>query len=181
MIGRVVWITGVSGAGKTTLASALTARLRDGGQPTILLDGDALRDVMSDARRPLGHDRATRLALARSYARLCALLAEQGLTVVIATISLFAEIHRWNRQNLPGYLEVYLDPDLDDVRRRDPKRIYRRAARGDLAQVAGLDLAIDVPADPHVRIRNPTAAPVEEVAATLVARIIEEGEPRGEG
>ena len=79
------------------------------------------------------------------YAHLCRVIASQGLTVVIATISLFREVHDWNRANLPGYFEVYLQVPLDELRRRDPKGIYRRFDAGELANVAGLDLPIDEP------------------------------------
>ncbi len=79
------------------------------------------------------------------YAHLCHVIATQGLTVVIATISLFREVHAWNRQYLPGYFEVYLKIPLEELRRRDPKGIYRRFDAGELANVAGLDLPIDEP------------------------------------
>jgi adenylylsulfate kinase len=65
--------------------------------------------------------------------------------VVTATISLFNEIHEWNRATLPGYFEVYLKVPIDELRRRDPKGIYRRFDAGELTHVAGLDLPIDEP------------------------------------
>ena len=91
------------------------------------------------------HGREGRLALAFQYAHLCRVIAGQGLTVVIATISLFREIHAWNRANLPGYFEVYLKVPVDELRRRDPKSIYRRFSAGELQDVAGLDLPVDEP------------------------------------
>lgn len=143
---RVLWITGLSGAGKTTLAQEMCARLRADGVPVIMLDGDELREVFGAAAPSArNHGRAARLALAMQYAHLCRILANQGLTVVIATISLFKEIHAWNRANLPGYFEVYLRVPVGELRRRDPKGIYRRFDAGELSDVAGLDLPIDEP------------------------------------
>ena len=146
---QVVWITGLSGAGKTTLAQAIVKHLRDNGQHVIFLDGDELRDILN---RPLNnvqsHDRESRLALAMQYAQLCRMLAMQGVIVVIATISLFKEIHSWNRTNLPNYFEIYLDVPLDELRRRDPKTIYHRFDRGEIENVAGLDVDIDKPQNP---------------------------------
>lgn len=107
------------------------------------------------------------------------MLADQGATVVIATISLFAEVHRWNRENLPGYLEIYLDPSREDLRRRDPKNIYARADLGELRDVAGLDLAVDLPEAPHIRIADPFSVPVDETAEMLVSRILEDGGSSG--
>lgn len=144
--GSVVWITGLSGAGKTTLAYEVVARLRADAHPVVMLDGDELREVFGAvAANSRNHSREGRLALAMQYAHLCRVIASQGLTVVIATISLFREVHAWNRENLPGYFEAYLKVPEDELRRRDPKGIYRRFDAGELTDVAGLDLPIDEP------------------------------------
>lgn len=145
-IGRVVWITGLSGAGKSTLAHEVVACLRAAGEAVVMLDGDELREVFGAvAANAQNHGREGRLALAMQYAHLCRVIAAQGLTVVIATISLFREVHTWNRANLPGYFEVYLKVPVEELRRRDPKGIYRRFDAGELTHVAGLDLPIDEP------------------------------------
>ena len=146
MSGRVIWITGLSGAGKSTLAHEVVAKLRESDEAVVMLDGDELREVFGAvAANAQNHGREGRLALAMQYAHLCRVIAAQGLTVVIATISLFREVHAWNRANLPGYFEVYLKVPVDELRRRDPKGIYRRFDAGELTHVAGLDLPIDEP------------------------------------
>jgi adenylylsulfate kinase len=144
--GRTIWITGLSGAGKSTLAVELTGKLRALGQVAVMLDGDELREVFgATAANGQNLGREGRLALAMQYARLCHALANQGLTVVIATISLFKEVHAWNRKNLSGYFEVYLKVPVEELRRRDPKSIYRRFDAGELVNVIGLDLSFDEP------------------------------------
>lgn len=144
--GSVLWITGLSGAGKTTFAYELVRKLRMHGQTVVMLDGDELRQVFgAEAANAQNHGREGRLALAMQYAHLCRVIAAQGLTVVIATISLFREVHAWNRTNLPGYFEVFLKVPMEELRRRDPKGIYRRFDTGDLTHVAGLDLPVDEP------------------------------------
>ncbi len=144
--GRVIWITGLSGSGKSTLANEVVTRLRFAGEAAVMLDGDELREVFGAmAVSAQNHGRDGRLALAMQYAHLCRVIATQGLTVVIATISLFREVHIWNRANLPGYFEVYLKVPLEELRRRDPKGIYRRFDAGELTNVAGLDLPVDEP------------------------------------
>ena len=159
--GKVIWITGLSGAGKSTLAGEVVVKLRKDGAPVVMLDGDELREVFGAvAPSAQNHGREGRLALAMQYAHLCRVIAAQGLAVVIATISLFREVHAWNRANLPGYFEVYLKVPVEELRQRDPKGIYRRFDAGELTHVAGLDLPIDEPeAADWVMEFNPENAP----------------------
>lgn len=166
--GKVIWITGLSGAGKSTVAREVAGRLRASGKPVVMLDGDELREVFgAAAANARNHGREGRLALAFQYAHLCRVIAGQGLTVVIATISLFREIHAWNRANLPGYFEVYLKVPVEELRRRDPKGIYRRFDAGEIADVAGLDLPIDEPAADWAAEFDP-ARPANAVADDLM-------------
>lgn len=133
-----------------------------------MLDGDALREVMAaeDA-----HTRSERLAIGMKYARLCRLLASQNLTVAIATISMFKEVHAWNRQNIPGYVEVFLDVPLDELIQRDPKQIYQRALRAEISNVAGLDLEVDVPQDPDVVLHGGNGVTADMAFAELLKQI----------
>jgi cytidine diphosphoramidate kinase len=163
--GRVFWITGLSGAGKTTLGRELTSRLRAAGHPVTFLDGDALRSVIAE---DLGHSAEDRRRSAMRNARLCRLLAEQGVDVVCATISLFHEVQRWNRENIPGYREIYLRVPIDELRRRDSKGIYAGAQRGDARNVVGLDLPAEAPEAPDIVLDNYGALDV----ATAVDRIL---------
>jgi len=168
----IVWITGLSGAGKSTLAKHLVDLLRARGETVVFLDGDELREVFgATVASEANHGREARLALAMQYAKLCRVLSSQGLTVVIATISLFREIHEWNRTNLPGYFEVYLQVPLEELRRRDPKKIYRRFDAGELKYVAGLDLPVDLPESPDMIIEFDSVQSVSEVATRVLNSI----------
>jgi len=166
---KIIWITGLSGAGKSTLANEVVSRLRANGEHVVFLDGDELREVFgSAAANAQNHGRDGRLALAMQYAHLCRVIASQGMTVVIATISLFREIHAWNRENLPGYFEVYLKVPVDELKRRDPKGIYRRFDAGELDNVAGLDLPIDEPDSADLIAEHDPTKTVEDLATTLL-------------
>jgi cytidine diphosphoramidate kinase len=173
MSGTVIWITGLSGAGKTTLATAMASRLRSSGETVVHLDGDELRTVFGAAAvTAQNHGREGRLALAMQYAHLCRVLADQGLTVVIATISLFKEVHAWNRDNLPGYFEVYLKVPVEELRRRDPKGIYRRFDSGELTNVAGLDLLVDDPKAADMIFEFVPERTIDAMADALMNRLI---------
>jgi adenylylsulfate kinase-like enzyme len=153
MAGQVIWITGLSGAGKTTLAKELIQRIQKRGSNPILLDGDVLRNLLKVPENVLdSHSRKVRLDLALKYAQMCRLLSDQGFIVVIATISMFDELYAWNRENITNYFEVYLKVPLDELRRRDPKSIYQRYKNGELINVAGLDLSVDSPQTPHLTL-----------------------------
>ena len=146
----VFWVTGLSGSGKSTLALRLDTWLRDKGFSPIMLDGDQIRDLLFTAA---GHDRAARLEVARFISRLCRFLALQGQCVICPTISLFHEIQAWNRKNIPGYVEIFLDVPLTVVRQRDPKGLYAAKDRDEIDNLVGLDIKAEFPENPDFRLR----------------------------
>lgn len=143
--GRVIWITGLSGAGKTTLANAVTKALPG----SILLDGDDLRKVLNSSQ--CGFDLEGRKTLALIYARLANMLARQGFTVIVATISLYHEVHAWNRANMPGYLEVFLDVPTNVREARDPKGLYAAQKNGMITDMAGGTVMVEIPVQPDLK------------------------------
>ncbi|SPF33447.1 conserved hypothetical protein [Candidatus Sulfotelmatobacter kueseliae] len=164
--GRVFWVTGLSGAGKTTVGRELWSRLRASGRQVFFLDGDALRAVIAE---DLGHSADNRRRSAMRNARLCRLLAGQGADVVCATISLFHEVQRWNRENIPGYREIYLRVPIDELRRRDSKGIYAGAQCGDARNVVGLDVPAEYPEAPDLVLDNYGALDVATAADRILA------------
>lgn len=155
----------MSGAGKTTLCQKLADHLRSQGRSVVVLDGDELRQAMGATQN---HARYERLELAMRYAHLCRMISSQGVDVAIATISLFREVHEWNRTNTPGYIEIFIKVPLDELKRRDPKLIYARAERGELINVAGLDFEIDEPQNPDVHIEWDADLTPEAAFAKLI-------------
>lgn len=149
--GRVLWITGLSSAGKTTMAKMVFEYVRNSSGDVTLLDGDAVRELMGG---DLGHDGDGRLANAYRVSRLCRFLSVQGHNVVCATMSLFDEIHQWNRRNLPRYTEVYLKVPMDVLHTRDAKGLYRAANFGTATGVVGADLPFVAPRQPDFVYEN---------------------------
>jgi adenylylsulfate kinase-like enzyme/phosphohistidine swiveling domain-containing protein len=149
--GRVYWITGLSGAGKTTIGQELWRRLRAAGRSVVFLDGDALREVIAE---DLGHTTSSRHKSALRNARLCRMLSDQGQDVVCPTISMFHDVQQWNRENIPGYREIYLQVPLVELQRRDAKGIYAAAQRGELRDVVGLDVPAELPKAPDLTLDN---------------------------
>jgi adenylylsulfate kinase-like enzyme len=149
--GRVFWITGLAGAGKSAVASGLYQRLQADGATAVLLDGDAFRQAIAP---DLGFSRAERLESGRRNGRLCGLIVAQGIDVICATISMFRECHKWNRVHLPRYFEIYLRVPMEVLVARDQKGLYSGALAGDVANVTGLDLGVDEPLGADAVIDN---------------------------
>ena len=164
---KCYWVTGLSATGKTTLSSLLVSHLRGLGKTVIHLDGDELRQVLADEV----YAREDRMALAMRYARLCKLLSEQGLDVVIAVIGLFKEVHKWNRDNIKNYIEIFIDTPLSELKKRDPKNIYRDFELGLINNVAGIDLKIDIPSNPDIHLKWSEKNTIDSMFNELVKSI----------
>jgi len=147
----VVWIIGLSGAGKTTLAEAVVSEVRKSDKNAILIDGDMVREVFGN---DLGHTMKDRRTNADRICRLGKLLDDQGINVVCAILSLFPESRSWNRNNLNDYFEVFIDTPLQDLLRRDPKGIYKKFQNGETSDVAGMDIEFLRPSNADLVIKN---------------------------
>jgi len=165
--GRVIWITGLSGAGKSTIARATVKQMRTQGEQPVLIDGDEIRDAIRDPHT--GHDPSSRLVNAYRICRLARLLADQGHIVIVATMSIYHEIHSWNRRNCQNYFEVWVEVGLDTLRKQDARNLYSRAQSGEAKNVAGLDLGYERPLHPDLTLtNNPPLRDPEELAEQLI-------------
>lgn len=164
--GGVVWITGLSNAGKTTVANALVGLLRSRGTHPVHLDGDDLRAILGIGAFYAPADRE---ALALTYSRLAAHLARQGQIVVVSTISLVAAVHRQNRQIIGSYLDVVLRADETVRRARDARGVMRGT------NVVGSDQAAVFPENAGLVLDNDGGHSPQELARTVLAKMEEIG------
>jgi len=162
--GRVYWITGLSAAGKTTLGRALSSHLRASGIPVIFLDGDTLRAAVSN---DLGYSSDNRRSAAMRNGMLCRMLSEQGFDVVCSTISLFHNVQRWNRENIPRYSEIFVRVPLEELKRRDTKGIYLAADR-QAANIVGLDIPAEFPEAPDLILDNDASLAPEHAVRLIL-------------
>lgn len=147
MSGAVVWITGLPGAGKSTLAERLAARLRAGRRACAVLDSDAVRDALG---APAGRGEAERDAFYRVLAALAALLAGQGLVAIVAATAPKREHRARARALALRFVEVHVTTSAEACARRDPKGLWARAARGEIAGLPGPQAAYEPPQAPDV-------------------------------
>ncbi|GAA2922548.1 hypothetical protein GCM10020221_18360 [Streptomyces thioluteus] len=159
----MLWITGLSGAGKSTVAGLLRDRLVARGGLPVVLDGDRLRETLPVR---FGHREADRRRLARYYGGLAGELAHQGHLVICATVSLFHEAHAWNRRNLPGYFEVWLRVPIEDLRRREGRAALYGAA--DTRDVVGIGTRAEFPLAADLVVDNCGGTTAGQTADTIL-------------
>src|SRR5580700_2919852 len=164
-LGRVYWITGLSGAGKTSIGRALAAHLEVSGSRVVFLDGDTLRAAVSS---DLGYSAEDRRSAAMRNGMLCRMLAQQGLDVVCSTISLFHDVQRWNRENIDLYTEIFVRVPLEELKRRDIKGIYADDRR---ANVVGLDIPAETPETPDLVLDNHSSLEPAEAVRLILDRV----------
>ena len=148
--GILIWVTGLPGSGKTTLAKTLYDLIKN-RTPSVLIDGDMVREMMGN---DLGHDVKDRLTNAYRIAKINKHLVGHNLIVICSTVSLFSEIHRWNRKNIKNLIEIYIDTPMETLIRRDQKKMYSKAIRGKTKNVRGFDQKFDIPKQPDLIIKN---------------------------
>jgi adenylylsulfate kinase len=149
----VVWIIGLSGTGKTTLANLLVQRMRNAGKKVVLLDGDLIRELFAN---DVDHTIEGRRRNAERLSFLSNYLAKQDVHVVAAVLSIFPEWRQWNRDNIDDYCEVYLKASLETLQRRDIKNLYKRALAGEIPNVVGVDIPFPEPENPDLVLENDT-------------------------
>lgn len=151
--GKLLWITGLSGAGKTTIGTEVYNIFKNKYLNTVFIDGDVIREILGN---DLGHTIEDRKKNAIRISKMCEFLTNQNINVVCATMSLFKEIHDLNRKNIKYYYEIFIDVNIDELVKRDSKGLYAKALRGEIKNVIGIDLHFDKPENPFMIIDNTT-------------------------
>jgi len=174
--GRVVWLTGLSGSGKSTIANLVEKRLLANGRHTYILDGDNVRHGLN---KDLGFTDADRVENIRRVAEVARLMVDAGLIVLVSFISPFRAERRLAR-DLMGegeFVEVFVDTPLAEAERRDVKGLYKKARAGQLKNFTGIDSPYEAPEHPEIHI-DTTATSPEEAAELIAAKLDDSIDPR---
>ena len=166
---RVVWLTGLSGAGKSTIANLVEKRLSAEGKHTYLLDGDNVRHGLN---KDLGFTEADRVENIRRVAEVAKLMVDAGLIVLVSFISPFRAERRMARELMGEgeFVEVHIDTPLAEAERRDVKGLYAKARAGELKNFTGISSPYEAPENPEIRV-DTTTLTAEEAAEQIVAWI----------
>jgi bifunctional enzyme CysN/CysC len=168
-----LWFTGLSGAGKSTIANLVEKRLHALGRHTYVLDGDNVRHGLN---RDLGFTDADRAENIRRVAEVARLMVDAGLIVLVSFISPFRAERQLARSLLnPGeFFEVFVDTPLDEAEKRDPKGLYRKARSGELRNFTGIDSPYEAPENPEMRI-DTTALSATAAAERIISELDKAG------
>ncbi len=147
-VAPVVWLTGLSGAGKSTIASDLARSLEEQGLPVETLDGDSIRALFPNT----GFSREERNAHVKRVGYMASLLARHGIFVVVSLISPYREAREFVRGLCPRFVEVYVSTPLEECERRDPKGLYAQAREGRLRHFTGINDPYEPPEAPDLTI-----------------------------
>jgi bifunctional enzyme CysN/CysC len=169
----ILWFTGLSGAGKSTIANLLEARLHAHGVHTTMLDGDNVRHGLN---RDLGFTEADRVENIRRVGEVARLMTEAGLIVLCSFISPFRAERRMVRELVePGsFVEIFVDTPLEQCIARDPKGLYRRALKGEIRNFTGIDQAYEAPEQPELHLLAGRDA-ADVLAARVFDRLVQLG------
>nr|WP_083614935.1 adenylyl-sulfate kinase [Paraburkholderia sp. SOS3] len=164
----VLWFTGLSGAGKSTIANLVEKQLHALGKPTYLLDGDNVRHGLN---RDLGFTDADRAENVRRVAEVARLMADAGLIVLVSLISPFRAERRMARQLMkPGeFIEIFVDTPLEVAEARDPKGLYKKARRGELKNFTAIDSPYEAPENPEIRVETAQCDAATSASQVLAA------------
>ena len=168
----VLWFTGLSGAGKSTIANLVEKRLHAEGRHTMILDGDNVRHGLN---RDLGFSEADRVENIRRVAEVAKLFVEAGLVVLVSFISPYRAERMLARECVAAgeFLEIFVDTPVEECRRRDPKGLYQKADTGQIRNFTGVSAPYEEPLEPDIRLRTVEAAPevlAEQVVMELQRR-----------
>lgn len=166
--GLTVWMTGLSGAGKTTISKAVHTELLARGIHVEILDGDVIRKHLS---RELGFSKSERDENIRRIGFVAQLLTRNGIVALVSAISPYRALREEIRSNIENFLEVFVNAPLDTCERRDPKGLYKKARAGEFRGFTGIDDPYEPPLAPEIECRTDQES-VKESVDKVVARIL---------
>jgi len=168
----VLWLTGLSGSGKSTIANLIEQALWSEGKHTYILDGDNIRHGLSN---DLGFKAEDRIENIRRVSEVSRLMTDAGMIIIVSLISPYqGERERARRTIGDEFVEVFIDTPLDECERRDPKGLYKRARAGEIRGMTGVDSPYEAPNDPEIHVRTMERTP-EESALYIVSWLRENG------
>lgn len=161
----VIWLTGLSGSGKTTIANAVSAHLQLEGKKIIILDGDDIRNFFK-----IGFDKQSRIEHNINIGKMASLFESQGFIVIVSLISPYMEARNKCREMAKSFFEIYIATSLEVCEQRDVKGLYRKARLGEIKEFTGIDSPYEIPINPDIYF-NTSNTSIEESVNLILNKI----------
>ena len=144
--GYIFWITGLPGSGKSTLGKAILKEIREEYGPTLLFNGDDLRNIFEIK----SYEKKKRIQLGKQYTKFCNFISKQNINIIFTVVALFEDLHIFNRSKLDNYIEIYIHSDLKKIIKNKKRIFYTKK----VSNVWGFDIKPEYPTNPHIKINN---------------------------
>lgn len=161
--GLILWITGLSGSGKSTIGIKLKKLIERKYGKTVIIHGDDVRKIYNNK----SYSMSDRLKLGKSNSNLCKLISDQNVNVVFTTVGLFHELFNYNKKNLDNYIEIFIKSDIKKLIRNKKKTFYKKKT----SNVWGIDLKPQYPKKPDIIIKNNFDKSITYLSKTIFEKI----------
>ena len=165
MKGTLYWITGLPGAGKTTLGKMLYKVLEKKSPNIVFYDGDMLRVILAEEEN---YSLEERRKLSQKYSRFCKSICDQNISIIFATVSMFEDVRDWNRKYIENYIEIYIDVPDKILQQRDQKNLYSDSMEGRRSDLIGVDQKAQFPRNPDIHLINDRPDSLQKLFDTLM-------------
>ncbi|MDC1112482.1 adenylyl-sulfate kinase [Candidatus Pelagibacter sp.] len=160
--GILFWVTGLSGAGKTSISNKIYKSIRDSYGKTFYINGDEMRKIL-DLK---SYNNLDRKKGGIKYSKLFKKITDQNINVLFAGMALFNDVRSWNRKNVKNYLEIYIKTDLKNIIKKKYTKIYRKKSN-----LVGVDIKPEFPKNPDIIIYNNFSKSIEKLSEELILKI----------
>jgi|TARA_B100001059_G_scaffold235429_1_gene281020 adenylylsulfate kinase-like enzyme len=161
--GVLIWITGLSGSGKTSLAHEIHKFVEGKIGPTVVISGDSLREIFNYKK----FDKKSRLKYAMTYASFCRKITSKKLNIIFATVSLFHKVRLWNKNNIKNYLEIYIESNIEKLIKKKKKFFYKTR----LKNIVGKNIKAEFPKKSHIIIKNNFDKSIPSLKKELIKKL----------
>ena len=162
--GTLIWITGLSGSGKSEIGKLILPMIEKKIGPTVLINGDDLRDIF----KLYGYTKKDRLENAKKFYGLYKLITDQGINVIFCVVSMFDAVRSWNKKFINNYIEIYIKTELKKIIQQNKKETYFNNKKN----VVGIDIKPELPKNPDITITNDFKKNTKEISKILIKRIL---------
>lgn len=161
--GKLIWITGLSGSGKTQIANKLRIKLKNKKLNFIVINGDDLRNIFNLKK----YDKESRIKYAKSYNLFCKKLTDQGINIIFTAVAMFEAVRKWNRKNIKNYVEIFVKVSLKNIKRKNKKNLYK----SNRVNVMGKDIKPEYPLNPDIIITNNYKTKLDTLINKIVSKL----------